>query len=989
MATADVQFLGAGDTITETYTITFTDNEGDTQTRDVDVTITGTNDVMVVGTTDLVGAVTEDVAVTSGDLTDTGTLAFDDVDLSDVHTASAAFKTTTHGGGQLGTLTASVTTDTTGTGTGTGTGGIITWDFAVATADVQFLGAGDTITETYTITFTDNEGDTQTRDVDVTITGTNDVMVVGATDLVGAVTEDVAVTSGDLTDTGTLAFDDVDLSDVHTASAAFKTTTHGGGQLGTLTASVTTDTTGTGTGTGTGGIITWDFAVATADVQFLGAGDTITETYTITFTDNEGDTQTRDVDVTITGTNDVMVVGTTDLVGAVTEDVAVTSGDLTDTGTLAFDDVDLSDVHTASAAFKTTTHGGGQLGTLTASVTTDTTRTGTGTGGIITWDFAVATADVQFLGAGDTITETYTITFTDNEGDTQTRDVDVTITGTNDVPELTTVLAGSVTEDANNTATEKVTGAISFTDVDVTDTHTVTASYNNDATWSAGIIPSAVLTALEAAFSVTNSEWTFEIAQTDLQGIGEGETTTLSFDVTVTDDSGAANNTDTQTVTITITGSNDAPELTVDSTGSITEDATTPDLSANGSVTINDIDGADTHTVTALLNGTPNWSGGSLSSAQITALTSGTFDVSTPGQWDYTISNSEVQFLAAGETIDVKFDVTVTDDSGAANNSDTETVTITINGVNDAPTVTTLADPVAINEGNTGITTNVEFVIANFFTASDVDSGETPSVDEGNVFITANTNSDTTNAAPFVVQGTGNGTKVVVETGNYDSLNAGETGIFDVTYNVVSGSDTVTESFTITINGHNDAPQVTAISAGTVTEDDAVQTIDLLAGGQTDIDSNTTLSATNISAQDNLGNAVVFTNNNDGTIDIDPNQFGVALNTGDSRTVTVSYDVSDGTTGTANTATLVVDGVDDNTAPVANNDSLDELPDVLILAADYHLEYVGTNNDRLTSAQTGLASLGVFDSYRHVWTPVTVSQAQARWNWRLTDMKLY
>ncbi len=129
-----------------------------------------------------------------------------------------------------------------------------------------------------------------------------------------------------------------------------------------------------------------------------------------------------------------------------------------------------------------------------------------------------------------------------------------------------------------------------------------------------------------------------------------------------------------------------------------------------------------------------------------------------------------------------------------------------------------------------------------------------------------------------------------------------------------TGYSTATDTVSITVNAVNDAPVVSAIDAGTVSEDAAVQTIDLLAG-QSDLDGNP-LSAINITVTDNLGGAVAFTDNGNGTISIDPDQFGAALNSGHSRTVTVNYDVSDGTATTANTATLVVAGADDNTPPV-------------------------------------------------------------------------
>ncbi len=54
--------------------------------------------------------------------------------------------------------------------------------------------------------------------------------------------------------------------------------------------------------------------------------------------------------------------------------------------------------------------------------------------------------------------------------------------------------------------------------------------------------------------------------------------------------------------------------------------------------------------------------------------------VTKAGTWSYAIPNSLVQFLDAGETITLSFTVKVTDDSGTANNNDTEVITITIVG---------------------------------------------------------------------------------------------------------------------------------------------------------------------------------------------------------------------------------------------------------------------------------------------------------------------
>ena len=117
---------------------------------------------------------------------------------------------------------------------------------------------------------------------------------------------------------------------------------------------------------------------------------------------------------------------------------------------------------------------------------------------------------------------------------------------------------------------------------------------------------------------------------------------------------------------------------------------------------------------------------------------------------------------------------------------------------------------------------------------------------------------------------------------------------------------------------YNVAPVVSLIDAGSVTEDDAALIINLLDGAS---DANgDSLSAVNITATDENGDAVAFTDNGDSTISIDPDQFGDVLDEGDSRTVTVSYGVSDGVEETANTATLVVSGSTDNRSPIAVDD---------------------------------------------------------------------
>ena len=111
----------------------------------------------------------------------------------------------------------------------------------------------------FTVTVIDNNGSTLTQDVTVNIAGTNDVPVLTATDVAGVITEGSA-----LSDAGSIAFADLDLTDRPTATEATKSVvaTKAGGTGLLLTAAqqaaienaftITPSTTNTNNGTLTG-----------------------------------------------------------------------------------------------------------------------------------------------------------------------------------------------------------------------------------------------------------------------------------------------------------------------------------------------------------------------------------------------------------------------------------------------------------------------------------------------------------------------------------------------------------------------------------------------------------------------------------------------------------------------------------------------------------------------------------------------------------------
>ncbi|MBO2597790.1 retention module-containing protein [Shewanella algae] len=280
---------------------------------------------------------------------------------------------------------------------------------------------------------------------------------------------------------------------------------------------------------------------------------------------------------------------------------------------------------------------------------------------------------VQALAQGESLTEVFSYLLTDADGDTSVQTLTITITGTNDVPVISTPQpgeadgavreAGQFDDGSIDPGTPGVSGQLSASDVDN----------------GAVLIWSGSADSPLGSFSVdaATGAWNYQLDNASADGLLEGEIRTETFSVTVTDEFGASAE---QLVTITIIGTNDAPILSADSSGSLTDDVDVINgmLSDSGDLSFTDVDINDSHSVGSSYNGDVLWSGGALDQATQDALAAG-FSVDNAG-WSYDIANSLVQFLAVGETITLSFDVTVDDGNGG---TDTETVTITINGTND------------------------------------------------------------------------------------------------------------------------------------------------------------------------------------------------------------------------------------------------------------------------------------------------------------------
>jgi large repetitive protein len=682
-ASATVQALRAGQTLSETFTYT-AENSFGTEIANLTISINGANDVAVVGGDDI-AEVTEDGGNPPFDL---GVLTVYDPDAGESSFIGGSYN------GAFGTVQLTAQ-------------GSYTYTLDNFHPQVQALPEGATLNDTVTVqTF-----DGTTHDISVVITGTNDAAVIGGINT-AEVTEDsdplMLTASGALT-----------ISDVDAGEALFTAATHNG-SYGALTI----DAAGN-----------WSYSASNTQtaIQQLGAGDTVTETITITSVDGTP----GNIVITINGTNDAAIIGGVDT-GAVTEeDDPVT---LAATGSLTISDVDAGEaVFTAQtiagtygsitvdsagnwtylasntqtaiqqlgegltltdtisvSAIDGTTHdvtvtinGTNDAAVITGddqgSVTEDsgspditdsgvllvtdvdtgealfTAATSTGTYGSVTidatgnWTYAADTsqAAIQALGVGATLIDTVTVTSIDGTA----HQIQVVINGANDAAVIAGIDTGNVTEDGG--AAETATGTLTISDIDAGENLFTAAT-------SAGAYGSVTIDA------AGNWTYTLDNANPAVQALGGGAT--MNDVVTVSSIDGTAHD-----ITITISGTNDASVIGGDVQANVLEDDTEPviipedpllpapppniDITDSGILTVTDTDTGEASFVAATIAGAY-----------------GVLTIDAAGNWTYTADTTQlvIQQLGTGETLIDTITISTADGT-------THQFGAVITGVNDAP----------------------------------------------------------------------------------------------------------------------------------------------------------------------------------------------------------------------------------------------------------------------------------------------------------------
>jgi VCBS repeat-containing protein len=724
-ADGDFDFLSKNQTLVLTYDIKVSDNHGGSVIQTVKVTVTGTDDKPVINTT-TVATVTEQANHTLSLSTDTVhvALAFTDADLANTgHTATVLSASAT--GNTSGLLPGSLGNDELmsffdidnvikNAGSSSGT---INTTFSAVDLAFDYLAAGEHLNITYVVQLDDHAGGVSTQNVQVTVVGTNDApFYICGPETAHLVEGQNVDSSGNLHATGDLLFTDVDLSDTHTVSTTVTATRSGGGAIPLTTAqmlaafstSLTPDSTGHLIGD-----VDWHFALQNSASSFLAAGETLTLVYHVAVKDPSLASDSQDVTITILGTNHPVVI-TSGPESASASELADTTGstviDTTTTvpaGTLNFTDADTGDTHTVTTTLGTAVWSGGSVPAATqadlAAALTTTLHDSTGTGtGSVDWNFGIQDKDLDFLAAGETLTVNYNVKVSDASTNA-TQTVSVTVTGANDAPTITSGpgsaavaeqpgVNGSSTPDAT---TPVPTGTLSFNDVDLNDVHTVNVAVSS-AVWSGGdFIPGQTIADLQAALATTlhdstgsgagGVDWSFSIADKDLDFLGAGETLTVTYDVTVTDGTASS----TQTVTITATGAVDplvVNPATADALDSVFTDA--GNIVATGAVDLNT--GGDSSTAVTITE--VNGSAANVGSP--VAGTYGTLLLGPDGSYSYT-ANSALDALQVGNHPTDQFTFTATD---VLSRSVTTTLTFNVIGTDDAPTITAADTNASVTE---------------------------------------------------------------------------------------------------------------------------------------------------------------------------------------------------------------------------------------------------------------------------------------------------
>ncbi|APW66238.1 hypothetical protein LPB137_10465 [Poseidonibacter parvus] len=436
------------------------------------------------------------------------------------------------------------------------------------------------------------------------------------------------------------------------------------------------------------------------------------------------------------------------------------------------------------------------------------------------------------------------VTLEVSDGRTSTiQSFNVTVNSINDTP-----IISDYTE-VTNVAEDILTGTISLTDViaadvDINDTLSFVALTNVSTTVtdinSVGIGTVTV--------SMTNVG-AYTLSGAGIDKLGAGDSATVTFDVQVIDDSGEANATSiAKKITLTIDGTNDAPEITAESSLLTLNEIDFSDNSTNNSyyqliklqTVLDTLDITDVDDEIVGMSLTTDSSTFAQDGIDITSTnTNGVFQVTTTNigsmpvgaeVGDLIIYSEEIDALNTTDSIDATFKVRAYD--GIAY-SEEQTVNVTIDGTNDAPEITAESSLLTLNEidFSDNSTNNSYYQLIKLQTV--LDTLDITDVDDEIVGMSLTTDSSTFAQDGIDITSTNTNGVFQVTTTNIGSMPVGaEVGdliIYSEEIDALNTTDSIDATFkvraydgiayseeqtvNVTIDGTNDAPEITAESS--------------------------------------------------------------------------------------------------------------------------------------------------------------------------------
>ena len=491
--------------------------------------------------------------------------------------------------------------------------------------------------------------------------------------------------------------------------------------------------------------------------------------------------------------------------------------------------------------------------------------------GTFSYDPMVSTATtIQSLQVGDTLNDTFTYQAFDGFLFSGLTTVTIVVSGVNDLPTATDLNA-NVVEDGVS-----VTADFLGNDVDHDDDRT-TLNYAITQTVSEGTLAANL-----------DRTFTFDPGN-EFQDLSFQEQRDVLFKYTATDRFGAVSS--EATGTVTVTGVNDAPSVNDMLVGAV-EDGGAVTFSFDG----DDIDSEDNQlTLQYGVFGVP-------AEGTFTNNNNGTFTFDPQGDF---------QDLGVNDTRDITMLYNATDSKFVTSNLGS--ITIRVAGVNDDPIAvddptfqsgygTTEDNPISIANPSAGLIVN----------DSDPDLLDTFQVQNAPGVITSS------NSAAITVQP--NGTFVYDPTGSaaLQALNVGESLTDTFVYTLTDGNGgTDTASVAIVVDGRNDVPIAADVNVPAV-EDGGLVTASFSGNDADAEDDPSDLIYVFVPFSGPNEGSVV--NNGDGTFTFDPENGFQDLAPGETREVSIQYEVIDSRGATSSPATIRFLATGSNDAPTAVDD---------------------------------------------------------------------